>query len=170
MISLNKCSVSFNVLSTTICVPKETKDIDIRAFNMIRNKNEAKAMTEHISCDCKCKFNSTTCNSNQKWNNKTCQCECKNYCKCKKDYSWNPSTCICENSKYLKSTSVTKCDEIIIVMNNVSTKKTKVTNVTSTASINCHSIKVRNCYILHAILLAVMLLLIIIIICYQYAK
>ena len=26
--------------------------------------------------------------------NKTCQYECKNYCKCKKDYSWNPSTCI----------------------------------------------------------------------------
>ena len=26
-------------------------------------------MTEHISCDCKCKSNSTTCNSKQKWNN-----------------------------------------------------------------------------------------------------
>ena len=26
---------------------------------------EGKAMTEHISCDCKCKFNSTICNSNQ---------------------------------------------------------------------------------------------------------
>ena len=31
------------------------------------NKNEAKPMTEHISCECKCKFNSKTCNSNQKW-------------------------------------------------------------------------------------------------------
>ena len=30
---------------------------------MITNKNEAKAMPEHISCDCKCKFNSTICNS-----------------------------------------------------------------------------------------------------------
>ena len=79
MISLNKCTGSCNVLSPKICVPKETKDINVKAFNMITNKNEAKAMTEHISCDCKCKFNSTTCNSNQKWNNKTCQCECKNY-------------------------------------------------------------------------------------------
>ena len=26
---------------------------------MMTNKNEAKAMTKHISCDCKCKFNST---------------------------------------------------------------------------------------------------------------
>ena len=83
-------------------------------------------MTEHISCDFKCKFNNTTCNSKQKWNNKIWQCECKNYCKYKKDYIWNPSACICENSKYLKSitdTSVTECDEIIIVMDIVSTKK-----------------------------------------------
>ena len=56
---------------------------------------------------------------------------------CKKDYSWNPSTCICENSKYLKIISMTGCDEIIIVMNNVSTKKTITTNVTGTASIIC---------------------------------
>ena len=26
-------------------------------------------MTKHISCDYKCKLNSITCNSNQKWNN-----------------------------------------------------------------------------------------------------
>ena len=42
----------------------------------------------------------TGCNSNQKWNNETCQCECKNYCTRKTDYSWNPSTCICEDDKY----------------------------------------------------------------------
>ena len=35
------------------------------------------AMTKHISCDCRLKFNSTTCNSNQKWNNKSCKCKCK---------------------------------------------------------------------------------------------
>ena len=111
-------------------------------------------MTEHISCDCKCKFNTTICNSNKKWNNKTCQCECKHYRKCKKVYSWNPSTCICENSKYLKSiadNAVTECDEFVIVMDTVSTKKTNTlatkrtntiaTNVGSTASINSHSKK-----------------------------
>ena len=52
---------------------------------MIINKTEAKTMTKHISCDCKCKFNSTTCNSNQKWNNEKCQCECKSYHKCRKN-------------------------------------------------------------------------------------
>ena len=38
---------------------------------MMTNKIEAKAMTDHISCDCKCKLDTATCISNQKWNNKT---------------------------------------------------------------------------------------------------
>ena len=83
---------------------------------------------KYISSNCKCKFNSATCNSNQKWNNETYQCECKNYPKCKKYYNWNPSTCTCENSKYLKSsayTSVITCDEIISAMDIVSTNMTK---------------------------------------------
>ena len=87
MTSLNKCTGRCNVLFPKICVPKETKGINVKAFNMITNKNEAKAITKHISCDCKCKFSSTICNSNQKWNNETGQCECKNYLKCTKDYS-----------------------------------------------------------------------------------
>ena len=66
MISLNKCTGSCNVLSPKIYVPKETKDIYVELFNLITNTDEAKAMTEHISCDCKCKFNSTIYNSNQK--------------------------------------------------------------------------------------------------------
>ena len=87
MINLDKCTGSCNVLSPKICVPKETKDINVKAFNMITNKNQAKTTKKRILCDCKCKFNSTTCNSDQEWNNKTFQCECKNYQKCKKDYS-----------------------------------------------------------------------------------
>ena len=66
MICLNKYTGSCNVLSPKICVPKETKDIQAKAFNMITNKNKAKKMTEHISCDCKYKLNSTKCNSKQK--------------------------------------------------------------------------------------------------------
>ena len=116
--------------------PKK-QDINAKAFDMIRNKDEAKAITKHNSSDCKCKFISTKCNSQQKWNNKTCQCECKNYRKYKENHSWNTSTCICENSKYLKSiadTSVTKCDEIVIVVDNLLSQKTNTiaTNVTNT--------------------------------------
>ena len=62
-------------------------------------------------------------------------------------------------------------DEIKIVMDNVSTKKTNTAaaNVTSIASMNYHSKKVRDYYILHRVLSAIILLLIIIIICYHYA-
>ena len=69
MISLGKCTGSCTGLSPKICVSKETKDIYVKACNMITNKNEAKTMEKHISCNCKFKFNSATCNSNQKWNN-----------------------------------------------------------------------------------------------------
>ena len=177
MISLNKCSGNRNVLTPKIYVPKEIKD-------MVSIKTEDKAMTEHISYDSKRKFNSATCNSNQEWNNKTCQCECINYHKCEKENSWNPRTCICENSKYLKSianTSATECDANIIAIDYVSTKKANIitiketktiaTNVTSIASINCHSKKeVRDGHILDTVLLTIILLLIIIIISYYYAK
>ena len=52
MISLHKRSGIFNVLSPKIRVPKETKDIYVKVFNMITNKNEAKEIREHTSCNC----------------------------------------------------------------------------------------------------------------------
>ena len=105
---------------------KSTKDINFKVFNKI-NKSKAKALTNHISYFWKCKFNSTTCSSNRKWNNETYQCECKNYLTCKKDYGWNPSTFIYKNGKYLKSIandSVIECDESISVMDILLTKMT----------------------------------------------
>ena len=73
MISLNTFNGNCNVLSPKKCVPKEIKNINVKAFNLITNENIAKAMRDHNSRDCKCKFSSTICNSNQKWNNKTSQ-------------------------------------------------------------------------------------------------
>ena len=69
MISLDKRNGSCNALSPKICVPTRTKNINVKVFNTIANKNEAKTLEKHFSYDCKCKFNSATCNSNQKWNN-----------------------------------------------------------------------------------------------------
>ena len=40
MISLDKCNGSCNVLSPKICALKETKDINVKVFNMLTNKNE----------------------------------------------------------------------------------------------------------------------------------
>ena len=41
IISFDKCNESCIVLSLKICVPKETKNINVKVFNMIANKNEA---------------------------------------------------------------------------------------------------------------------------------
>ena len=71
IISWNKCNGICNVLYPKTCVPKETRDINVKEVNMITNKDEAKAMTKHIPRDCKCKINSATRNSSQKWNNET---------------------------------------------------------------------------------------------------
>ena len=66
MISLDKCRGSCNFvdhLSTKICIPSKTKEANAKVFNMITNETEAKTTIKDISCDCQCKFNSTTCNS-----------------------------------------------------------------------------------------------------------
>ena len=68
-ISLDKCNGSCNVLSSKISVARKTREIIVKVFNMITNKNEAKIMAKHISCDYKSKFSSITYNSNQKWIN-----------------------------------------------------------------------------------------------------
>ena len=76
-ISLDKCNASCNAvddLSTKVCVPSKTKDANVKVFDMKIKKYEAKTLIKHISFDCKCKFNCTTCK---------CQCDCKKYCTCK---------------------------------------------------------------------------------------
>ena len=59
---------------------------------MITATNESKALTKHISSECKCKYDGRKFNSNQKWNKDKCRCECKTHCVCEKDYIWNPAT------------------------------------------------------------------------------
>ena len=69
MINLDEYSGSCSDSSRKICVLKETKDLNVKAFNMLSNKNsdrEAKTVTGKISCDCQCQVNSTTCKLNQK--------------------------------------------------------------------------------------------------------
>ena len=152
--------------NTKICVPSKTIYVKVKVFNMITNRIEGKTLVTHMSCDCKCKFDSTRRNLNQKWNNETCQCEIKNYRTCKKGYSWNPSTCIGQNSKHLRhivDNSVITCDETMYIIHIVSTN----------VSINCDDKKARykvECYILQTVLLVIILPLIIAIICGLYVK
>ena len=46
MISLDKCNEMCNVLPSKICVLKKAKDINVKVFNMITNKNEDESMTK----------------------------------------------------------------------------------------------------------------------------
>ena len=95
VVSLEECSEICNFvndLSTRTSVPSKTKDVNVKVFNMITTRNEAKTMVKHIPYNWKWKFNSTTRNFNQKWNNEAFQCEFKKHSKCKKDYSQNPRT------------------------------------------------------------------------------
>ena len=79
-------------------------------------KLESKTLTKHISCECKCKFDGTKCDSNQWWNNGKCRCDCQKHHICEKDYVRNPTTYNCENGKCLSSimdNSAIICDKII---------------------------------------------------------
>ena len=79
LISLDKCNRISNAvqdISIKICVPSGTKDVHFKVFHMITKINEAKTLVKYTLCDCKCELKSTTCNSNQRWKNQTCQCEC----------------------------------------------------------------------------------------------
>ena len=54
-------------------VPSETKEVNVKVFNVITRISEFKTLVKHTSYYCKCKFDSATCNSNQKRNNNKCQ-------------------------------------------------------------------------------------------------
>ena len=99
---------TINDLSNKVCVPNEIEDLNLSLFNMITGINESKTLTKHISREWTCKFDERKCNSNQKWNNDKCWCECKKHNSCEKCYIWNLATCKCENGKYLASITVIK--------------------------------------------------------------
>ena len=102
MISLNKCTGNFNIFPPKICF-KRNKTY-VKALNMLKTNEEVKAMTEHISCDCKCKFNSTKCNSIQNGIIRHVIVNGKSIVSVKKiTVRVRLQLVICENSKYLKS-------------------------------------------------------------------
>ena len=73
MIKLDRCNGSCNTLddpSKKICNPNKVEHFNLHVFNKITRINESKALTKHISCEYKCKYDGKKCNLNQKWNNK----------------------------------------------------------------------------------------------------
>ena len=74
-VKLDRCTGSCNTLndlSNKVNVPNKTEDLNLNVVNIITEINELKTLTKHISCECKCKFDGRSCNSNQWWNNDKC--------------------------------------------------------------------------------------------------
>ena len=65
---------TLNDLFNKACITNKTEDLNLRVFSMIAGINESKTLTKHISWECKCKFDTRKCNSNQWWNNNKRQC------------------------------------------------------------------------------------------------
>ena len=159
MINLDECIESCNIIEdlyTKICVPSETKDVNVKAFKMIIRINEVKNLLKHISSNFKSKFGSITCDSNHKSNNNKCQCRCKKYRICKKGYCWNSNTYSRWISIYLKSNddSVIVRDEMIHVTDSTNATNTVSTNNGSIVSINSNNKKVIYKMICHYCLLS----------------
>ena len=71
-IDINFIDISCNVtddLSRKICILSKTKDKNVKVFNLMTKIKEVKTLIKHISCYCKCRFNSAPCNSSHKRNN-----------------------------------------------------------------------------------------------------
>ena len=74
-VKLDRCVWSCNTLndlSNKVCFPNKTEDLNVNVFNLIAGINELKALTKHISYECKCKFDGRRFNSDQWWNNDKC--------------------------------------------------------------------------------------------------
>ena len=97
----NECSQELHYYPFLVKLDSMLEDLNLRVFNMITGINELKALTKHMSCECKCKFDGRKCNSYQQWNSNKCRCVCKKCHVREKEYIWNPARSSCENGKYL---------------------------------------------------------------------
>ena len=68
---------TFDNLSGWMC-SKQNRREKFKCIWYDKKTNESKILIKDISCDSICKFNGWKCNSNQKWIDNKCQCECKN--------------------------------------------------------------------------------------------
>ena len=79
-IKTSKCSGSCNNINNPLakllcCQNRDVvKNLNIKVFNLVSGTNEIRRIDE--MCKCKCRFNSSVCNNNQRWNDDKCRCEC----------------------------------------------------------------------------------------------
>ena len=67
-VKLDKCVGNCNTLNylfDKVCIPNKKEYLKLSVFNMITGINESKALTKHISCKCRCKFDGKKFKPNQ---------------------------------------------------------------------------------------------------------
>ena len=105
-IKTSRCSGSCNNMNNPhakICVPDVVKYLNIKVFNLMPWTNKTRYIKWHETCKCKCRLDSSVCNTKQRWNKNKCRCECKELIDegiCDKGFIWNPSNCECECDKF----------------------------------------------------------------------
>ena len=104
-IKIKKCKGSCNAISDSyakICVPNQSKNTNVKVFNLMSRTNETRHIKWHKTCKCKYRLDACICNNKQRWNDDKCRCECKESIDkgtCDKGFIWNPSNCECECDK-----------------------------------------------------------------------
>ena len=58
------------------CLPDSIKNISIKSFDLLSNKNVLKNISFHQSCKCGSLLYEKVCKNLQKWNKDKCKCEC----------------------------------------------------------------------------------------------
>ena len=104
-VKLDRCVGSCNTLndlSNKVCIPNKTEDLNLSVFNIITGLNESKALTKHISCKCKCRFDEKNVIQINGRITINVNISVKKFMYVKK-IVWNPATCNCENGKCLAS-------------------------------------------------------------------
>ena len=64
-VKLDGCVARCNTLNdwyNKVCVPNKREDLKSELVNMVTGITESKALTKHVSCKCKCKFDGRKCN------------------------------------------------------------------------------------------------------------
>ena len=82
-IKVNKCSGSCNNINdpyAKLCVPDVAKNINVKVFNLMSFSNQTKFIEWHETCKCKCRLDSSDCDTGFIWNPSNCNCECDKSC------------------------------------------------------------------------------------------
>ena len=114
-IKVNTSHGSCNNISnpySRVCVPNIFKNITVKVFDLMSQKNKTKQIKWHENCKCDCRLNPIIWNNKQKWNKDKCRCECLINKNCDNKFAWNPKNCKCEYKKK-RALSVEECEDII---------------------------------------------------------